>query len=138
MLRTDPTLNFLIRERRLCQNLTYLLSPKLIFQESDVIVKEEYKFCFTTCWILVGIYIIETWIWSLTPTLAAWPLRGHTALKSIFWETLFLNQLHDFCLYLKFIFTPIFEIKIHEKNSLTPKNYFRRLIFINKYIFEWK
>ena len=71
MLRTDPTLNFLIRERRLCQNLTYLLSPKLIFQESDVIVKEEYKFCFTTCWILVGIYIIETWIWSLTPTLAA-------------------------------------------------------------------
>ena len=32
---------------------------------------------------------------NLTPTLSAWPLRGHTALKSILRETLFLDQLHD-------------------------------------------
>ena len=32
------------------------------------------------------------------PTLAAWPLRGRTALKSILWETLFLDQLRDFSL----------------------------------------
>ena len=32
----------------------------------------------------------------LTPTLAAWPLRGHTAWKSILRETLFMDQLHDF------------------------------------------
>ena len=37
-------------------------------------------------------------IWSLSPTVSAWPLRGHTALKSILWETLFLDQLHDFSL----------------------------------------
>ena len=36
--------------------------------------------------------------YSSTPTLAAWPLRGRTALKLIFWETLFLDQLHDFSL----------------------------------------
>ena len=34
----------------------------------------------------------------LTPTLAAWPLRGHTGSKSILWETLFLDHLHDFCI----------------------------------------
>ena len=34
----------------------------------------------------------------LTPTLTLWTLRGHTALKSILWETLFLDQLHDFSL----------------------------------------
>ena len=32
----------------------------------------------------------------LTPRLAPWPLRGHRALKSILWKTLFLDQLHDF------------------------------------------
>ena len=32
----------------------------------------------------------------LTPKLAAWPLRGHTALKSISWET--LDQLNNFSL----------------------------------------
>ena len=31
----------------------------------------------------------------LTPTLAAWLLRGYTALKSFLWETLFLDQLQD-------------------------------------------
>ena len=34
----------------------------------------------------------------LTTQLAAWPLRGHTALKSILWETLFLDQQYDFSL----------------------------------------
>ena len=34
----------------------------------------------------------------LTPTLAAWPLLGNTALNSILWGTLFLDQLHDFSL----------------------------------------
>ena len=35
-----------------------------------------------------------------------------------------------FIITLKFIFTPIFEIKIYEKNSLTPKKiHFRSLIF---------
>ena len=34
----------------------------------------------------------------LTPTLTAWPLSGHTALKSILWATLFLYQLHNFLL----------------------------------------
>ena len=34
----------------------------------------------------------------LTLTLSAWLLRGHTALKSILCETLFLDQLHDFSL----------------------------------------
>ena len=43
-----------------------------------------------------------------------------------------------FVIILKFIFKPIFEIKIHEKNSLTPKKvYFRRPIFINQHIFLW-
>ena len=34
------------------------------------------------------------WKWKfelLTHTLSAWPLRGHPALKSIWWETLFLD-----------------------------------------------
>ena len=43
----------------------------------------------------VEIVILKT---ILTPTLAAWPLRGHRALKSILWEMLLLNQLHDFSL----------------------------------------
>ena len=34
----------------------------------------------------------------LTRTLSAWLLRSHWALKSIFRETLFLDQLHDFWL----------------------------------------
>ena len=40
-----------------------------------------------------------------------------------------------FVIILKFIFTAIFEIKIYEKNSLTPKKfYFRRPIFIDRHI----
>ena len=34
----------------------------------------------------------------LTPTLAAWPLRGRWALKSILWENLFLDHRYDFSL----------------------------------------
>ena len=42
-----------------------------------------------------------------------------------------------FVIILKFIFTFIFEIKIHEKNSLTPKKFhFRRPIFNNHHIFK--
>ena len=35
----------------------------------------------------------------LTPTLSAWPWRGHKALKSILWDTLFLDHLQDFPYY---------------------------------------
>ena len=34
----------------------------------------------------------------LTPTLSAWLLRSHWALKSILREIIFLDQLHDFSL----------------------------------------
>ena len=46
--------------------------------------------------ITLQIYTVRNLI--LTPTLAAWPLRSHTALKSILWQTLFLDHLHDFSL----------------------------------------
>ena len=58
------------------------------------------------------------------PTLAAWPLRGHTALKSILRETLFLVQLHDFSLLsLNSFFHPFLTSKFMRKNSFTPKNF---------------
>ena len=58
----------------------------------------------------------------LTPTLSIWPLRVHTTLKSIFWETLFLDQLHDFSLLsLNSFFILIYEIKIFEKKFLDTK-----------------
>ena len=41
--------------------------------------------------------IIQNWL-SLTPKLSAWLLRGHRALKSILWETVFPDQLEDFSL----------------------------------------
>ena len=37
-----------------------------------------------------------------------------------------------FVIILKFIYTPIFEIKIHEKNSLTPKNFTFKARFSEK------
>ena len=41
-----------------------------------------------------------------------------------------------FIIILKFILTPIFEIKVHVKNSLTQKKFhFRSRIFIDQYIF---
>ena len=58
---------------------------------------------------------------NLTRTLAAWPLRSHTALKSILWETLFLDQLHDFSLVSLNYFILSFGIKIHKKSSVKPK-----------------
>ena len=45
----------------------------------------------------IGLRVLVTNL-GLTPTLAAWPLCGHTALKSTLWETLFLDKLHDFSL----------------------------------------
>ena len=67
----------------------------------------------------------------LTPTLAAWPLRGHSALKSIFRETLFLDQLHDFSLLSLHSFLHSFlKSKFIRKNSLTPKRFhFRKIPF---------
>ena len=60
----------------------------------------------------------------LTPTLSAWPLRGHTALKSILWETLFLDQFHDFSLLsLNTLLHPFLRSKFMKKNSLTPKKF---------------
>ena len=58
----------------------------------------------------------------LTPTLSAWLLRSHWTLKSILQETLFLDQLHDFFVFIvKFIFTAFFEIKNHVKKFLGTK-----------------
>ena len=64
----------------------------------------------------------------LTPTPTAWPLRGHTALKSILWEILFLDQLHDFSvLSLNLFLHSFFESKFMKKKSLTRKKIrFRR------------
>ena len=72
--------------------------------------------------------------WNLSPRLAAWPLRGHTALKLIFWETLFLYQLHDFSLLsLNYFLHQFLKPKFMRKNSLTPRKFhFRRPIFINQ------
>ena len=66
----------------------------------------------------------------LTPWLAAWPLRGQTALKSILWETLFLDQLHDFSLLsLNSISHPFLKSKFMKKKSLiTKKFHFRSSI----------
>ena len=65
----------------------------------------------------------------LTPRLAAWPLRNHTALKSILWETLFLNQ-HDFLnIIVKFIFTSLLKIISREKNPWHQKISFSKSDF---------
>ena len=71
---------------------------------------------------------------NLTSTLAAWPLRGHTALKSILWETLFLDLPHDFSLLsLNYFLHQFLKPKFMWKNSLTPRKFhFRRPIFINQ------
>ena len=61
---------------------------------------------------------------SLTPTLAEWPLRGHMALKSILWETLFLDQLHDFSLLSLISFLhPFLRSKFMKKISWHLKNF---------------
>ena len=68
---------------------------------------------------------------NLTPRLAAWPSCGHTALKSIFWETLFLDQLQDFS-FLTFISfdTHFWNQNIWKKIPWHQKMFFRSLIFI--------
>ena len=55
---------------------------------------------------------------------------------SIFWgDLIFESAAWFFVIILKFSFTSIFEIIIHEKNSLTPKKFhFRKPIFINQHI----
>ena len=61
-----------------------------------------------------------------------------SALKSILRvEPIYESAAWFFVIILKFIFKSIFEIKIHEKNSLTPKKFhFRRPIFINQHIMK--
>ena len=56
--------------------------------------------------------------------LSAWPLSDSTALKSILWEILFLNQLHYFSFLSSNSFSqPFFKSKFMKKNSLTPKKF---------------
>ena len=94
-----------------------------------------------------------TWIWlprtlgqsvrisllfKLIPTLSAWPLRGHWALKSILWETLFLDKLHDFSLlFLDTFLHPFLNQSSWEKIPWYQKNQSRSPIFINKYIYSY-
>ena len=60
----------------------------------------------------------------LTTTLSAWPLPGLTALKSISWETLFLDQLHDFSLLSSNSFLdPFMKSKFPKKISWHQNNF---------------
>ena len=60
--------------------------------------------------------------YTLTLRLAAWPLCGHTALKAILRETLFLDQRHDFSLLSLISFQhPFLKSIFMKKNSLTSK-----------------
>ena len=60
-----------------------------------------------------------------TPMLSAGPFRGHTALKSIMWETLFLKQLYYFSLLSINVFLhPFLKSKLMKENFLTPKTSF--------------
>ena len=72
---------------------------------------------------------------SVNSEAVGWDSWVSTALKSIFWGTLFLNQLHDFSLLSWNSFLHSFwKSKFIKKYSLTPKwFYFRRPIFINHY-----
>ena len=86
-----------------------------------------------------GFYLAETDKRSgnsvgLTPMLSAWPLRGHTALKSILWEAVFLDHLHDFSiLSLNSCLKLFLKSKFMKENSLTPKKFrFQNPIFINQ------
>ena len=57
---------------------------------------------------------------NLTPTLSAWPLRVHTALKSNFWETLCLDQSYDFSSWsLNSFSRPFLKWKFMKKNFLS-------------------
>ena len=59
----------------------------------------------------------------LTLTLSAWPLRNHTAKKSILWESVFLDQLHDFSLLSLNSYLQLFFKAKFMKNSYTPKKF---------------
>ena len=56
-----------------------------------------FSICYCPCWNKIWIEPINI-IHSLNSHCGAWALRGRTALKSILWETFFLDQLHDFSL----------------------------------------
>ena len=53
-------------------------------------------------------YKFSSTVIKLTPTLSAWRLSSHLALKLILWETLFLDQLHDFSLLSLYSFLQLF------------------------------
>ena len=78
-------------------------------------------------WCSLGIRLINTHLkiissFFFTPTQSAWPLHGNTALKSIFWETLFLDHLHDFYLLsLNSFLHPILHSKFLKKFLDTKK-----------------
>ena len=80
--------------------------------------------------------------YGLTPTLSVWPLRGHTALKSIFLETLFLDQLHDFLLLsLNSFLHPFLKSKFIKKTAkelhTSKKEHFGSLTLIDcRFIYE--
>ena len=64
--------------------------------------------------------VVITQIGKLTLTLSASPLSCHMGLKSIFWETLFLDHLHDFSLfYLNSFLHPFLKSNFMKKNFLT-------------------
>ena len=69
----------------------------------------------------------------LSPTLSAWPLRGHTALKSILCETLFLDQMHDFSLLTLNSFLQPFS---KSKFTQTLYQMYRFLLSFHTYFFE--
>ena len=67
-------------------------------------------------------------------------LRGHTALKSILWQTLFLDQLHDFSLLSFDSFLHSFlKLEFMKKKfvDIKKKIHFWRPIFINQHIFNF-
>ena len=103
-----------------------------------------HNLCSDACKIFNTFFLIKSWMKQffqnlesksrLTPTLAVRPLRGLWAFKSILWETLFLDQLHDFSLLSANSFLHLFlESKFMKKKSLTPKKFhFRNPIFRTK------
>ena len=98
-----------------------------------------YSWAILTSWgehsaILCASRQIQNYI-KLNSQAVGWNSWVPTALKSIFWgDLIFESAVWFFVIILKFIFTPIFKIIMHEKNSLTPKKFhFRRPFFINQH-----
>ena len=90
-----------LRSPRLSKNfLTIFWQVILMYLWWVFISFKMYTFHFSFKIHLLKIRYFREKYWSrLTPTWSAWPLRGHWALKSILWETLFLDQLGDFSLF---------------------------------------